>query len=514
MAFYLNCILLCLCLFSHTIQAEEPSPQKLLTLYNTLDPKSLSQHLAFYELYANTLQGEKAIQHAWSLIAPSNQISPVAARDIPLLPSLIPTIVAMVNKQPFEAAPELTAEEIAGINALASHLPNRQLKGYGVISEKELLQLPPDEIDLARGLFLSEMGEGSLRKIQSYEALLDLMALQILARIPIDASPKEKIRTINDFIFDEMGFRFPPHSIYAKNVDVYTFLPSVLDSRKGVCLGVSILYLCLAQRLALPLEMITPPGHIYVRYRSGKDVVNIETTARGINMPSENYLGIETRSLEMRNIKEVIGLTYMNQAAVSLHKKDYELLLSTYLKARDFLPDDDFLTELLGYTYLFNDNEIEGRKLLNLVKDTLPDEAIVKKTIAEDYLKGAVDAEGIKAVYEFVDETRESILDKQRLIRETLRRYPLFRAGWFQLAVTWLQLHRNGEAIKALEQYHVLDPNDPTAEYYLGILYASRLDYNSAWKHLRAAEAIVHARQHNPKPLQEMRRELSQLSPE
>ena len=77
-------------------------------------------------------------------------------------------------------------------------------------------------------------------------------------------------------------FRFPPHSLYAKDIDVYTFLPSVLDSRRGVCLGVSILYLCLAQRLDLPLEAMTPPGHIYVRY--GEDL-NIETTARGIDVP-------------------------------------------------------------------------------------------------------------------------------------------------------------------------------------------------------------------------------------
>ena len=493
---------------------EEPSPQKLQTLYNSLDPKSVAQHLAFYELYGNTPQGEKAIKHAWNLISQPVHATPQASGDIPFLPSIIPCIVAMVNKQPHESFQDLTEKEIAGISRLASHLPNRQLQGYHVTSEKELLKLPPEQIDLGRGLFLSQMGEQSLTKIQSYEALLDLMALQILARVPLDASPQAKIRAINDFIFDEMGFRFPPKSLSVKDIDTYTFLPAVLDSQRGVCLGVSVLYMCLAQRLNLPLEMITPPGHIYIRYRSGDDIINIETTARGVNMDSKVYLGIDNRSLQQRDIKEVIGCTYINQASLYLYKKDYEQALSIYRKARDYLPDDGVLTELMGYTSLFVGNEAEGRRLLTLVKDRLPEEAIVKETMAEDYINGVADAEGIKSIFQRVDETRESVLEKQKMLQETVRRCPHFRAAWFHLAVTWLQLHRTSEALKTLEKYATLDTNDPSADYYLASLYGSRLDYNQAWQHLRHAEEIVHARQHNPEALKALRRELRSLSPE
>ena len=99
----------------------------------------------------------------------------------------------------------------------------------------------------------------------------------------------------------------------------------MLDSRRGVCLGVSILYLCLAQRLGVELEAITPPGHIYVRHVAPDgEIVNIETTARGIDVPSEMYLGMETRKLQKRDIRQVIGLAFMNQAAVSWHRNDPE----------------------------------------------------------------------------------------------------------------------------------------------------------------------------------------------
>ena len=169
--------------------------------------------------------------------------------------------------------------------------------------------------------------------------MIDLMALQIRSTLSPNSKPEEKIDAINRFIFEELGFRFPPHSCYATNVDLYTFLPSVLDSRRGVCLGVSILYICIAQRLSLPLEMITPPGHIYVRYKNGEKEINIETTARGIHLEVlETYLAINTRSLQQRNVKEVIGLSHFNQASVYWITEKMKNPLNAMLQRKNIFP--------------------------------------------------------------------------------------------------------------------------------------------------------------------------------
>src|SRR5262249_51455724 len=146
---------------------------------------------------------------------------------------------ALVNKPIGQERVTLDEKELYAIEQIAKPLPHNKLRGHRIETENELLQLQPYEIDLARGLLLSQL-EGradKMAQIRSYEATLDLMALQILARVPSDASPETKIRTINTFIFEEMGFRFPPHSLYSKEIDLYTFLPSVLDSHRGVCLG-------------------------------------------------------------------------------------------------------------------------------------------------------------------------------------------------------------------------------------------------------------------------------------
>ncbi len=484
----------------------------LSSLYATLDPTSIAQHFAFYELYPNTNEGRQALRHSWELLSGCGSTCDPEM----ILPTVdIQPIISLINRSTQEESPLLNEEQLQVIAKLSKHLHNRSLKGFGLWDENAIIQLPPEQVDLARGLLLSELGEKEQLKILSYEATIDLMALQIIARLPTDATPKQKIRAINDYIFSEMRFRFPPHSIYAKEIDLYTFLPSVLDSRRGVCLGVSILYLCLAQRLDLPLEIITPPGHIYVRYQDEKgDILNIETTARGIDVPSEHYLGVETKSLQQRNIKQVIGLAFMNQAAVSWHNKDPNKAVFLYEKAKPYLQDDYLLNMFLGFNYLFIGKEEEGKALLKKVQGKIPDHAIAPDTVSEDYLKGLTDIEGIQAVFSEVDTSRSSILEKQKRLENVLEKYPKFRGAIFHLAITYLQIGREKEALPILERYTALYPEDPTVNYYLSVIHYQRHNPNLAWKYLKEAEKLTTTKDHHPKALKELKDALQRTCPE
>lgn len=489
-----------------------PSQGKIDTIYNSLDEKSLLQHLAFYQLYKDNHTGQKALKVALDLL--SNPLSSWKKDvDLSFDASIIDTIIHLVNKQSDQKTAPLSSSDVAFLQEISSHLANRKLKGFLATTEEEVLQLPVDEIDLARGLFLSELQGDETQKLYSYEAMIDLMALQILAKLQPNATPESKIAEMNRLIFEEMAFRFPPQSLYAKDIDIYTFLPSVLDSRKGVCLGVSILYICLAQRLGIPLEMVTPPGHIYVRYQGENKTINIETTARGVHLDSEEYLSIDTKGLQLRSIKEVIGLAHFNHAATFWHKEDYPNVIAAYLKAKPYLPNDMLLTELLGVAYLLNGNQNEAITLLKQVEDHLPDYAVSRDYMAKEYLNGLVGIEGIKAIFKPVDETRESLLQKLKSLQKVVDAYPKFTTGLFALATTWLQLHREKEALETFETYHTLDPFNPTAEYFLAELYAKRYDYNKAWQHLLQAEKLVQEKDHHPKELKEFKKELSHLCP-
>ncbi len=477
---------------------------------SSLDPLSVAEHLAFYELYPENEEGKKALGHAWHLLSGGKikQGMPV------ILPRIdIQGIIGLITRQVSEKPPKLSIEQLSAIEELSGRLANRFLKGHGIWTREQLRRLQSHEIDLGRGLLIEQFDE-NVEEIRQYESSLDVMALQILARLPQSATPEDQICEINRFIFQEMGFRYPPHSLYAKDIDLYTFLPSVMDSREGVCLGVSILYLCLAQRIGLPLEIITPPGHIFVRYRQGVRVVNIETTARGIDLPSETYLGIDTRRLPERSMKEVIGLAYMNQASVAWGQNDSQKAIPLYEKAKIYMENDPLVNLLLGFNYLFIGKKKEGRELLQSLKNYTFDWAVSPDTMVNDYFAGGVDEEGIRAIFQHVDETRESIVEKQKKLQDVLKKYPRFRGGLFQLAVTWLQLGRMHEADQILCHYHKLDPTNSVVEYYLSIIGVQRLDYNKAWHHLKLTEKIVQSRDHKCKALHGLRDHLRRLCPE
>jgi tetratricopeptide (TPR) repeat protein len=484
----------------------------LSSLYHSLDPSSISENLAFYELYPDSKEGQEALDRAWNLLSGETSTT----RSALSLPQLdLDAIISLVTKQPSAPAPHLSDAQLDIMQKLGAKLHNRSLKGFDAWTQKQVIALPSEEIDLARALFICQFEDDpdSKRKILEYEATLDLMALQIQRRLPSDASHLEMIRQINRFIFQEMGFRFPPHSVHAKDIDLYTFLPSVLDSRQGVCLGVSILYLCLAQRINLPLEIITPPGHIYLRYPLEEGHLNIETTARGIHLPSDVYLGINTRQLQNRTLKETIGWSFVNQASVSWGKKDYAKAVTIYEKALPYLPNDPLLRLFLGMNYLFIGKKKEGKELLTKV-DPMLEHAVSKETIPSDYLSGKVGIDGLQAIFLSVDEKRSSILEKEQLLQKITYKYPKFRAGLLQLATTYLQLGRTSEALEALKKYHVIDSGDATVEYYLAALFLERLDYLNAWKHLKQAFRLTKARDHNPKALKALQAELRKVCPD
>ena len=493
------------------IQTITPGPD-LQTLYTSLDPLSLSQNFAFYELYPDSELGKAALQRIWSHLCGEQ-------KDIPPL-SVFPrfdvqAIISLVTRQPTDAPITLTEEQIQTLESISSRLGNRKLKGFSLWEEKDLRFLPPEEVDLSRALLIHQFAgdADAKRKIREYEATMDMMAMQILLRLPPNCSGEEKVKEINRFIFQDMGFRFPPHSLHAKNIDLYTFLPSVLDSRQGVCLGVSILYLSLAQRLDLPLEILTPPGHIFISYKDSLKTINIETTARGINLPEDVYLGVNTKTITRRNIKEVIGLSFMNGASVSLGNQDYKGSLELYEKAIIYLPEDPLLKMLLGMNYLFTGQTTKGKKLLKEIEGVCFEGAISPESMPEDFLKGNIDIDGIKAVFLPVDENRTSILEKQEQLKKITKKYPRFRAGLLQYATSYLQLGRTQEALNILLGYHRLDPTSPIVEYYLAILCMERLDFNKAWTFLQQAEKLSYDKDHHPKALQSVRQSLRRVCP-
>ena len=207
-------------------------------------------------------------------------------------------------------------------------------------------------------------------------------------------------------------------------------------------------------------------------------------------------------------------MAFVNQASVFWSKQDYAKTVALYEKARLFLPDDPLLKMFMGLNYLFLGKKSDGLKLLKEIRHITFEEAISSETIPEDFLNGKIDVDGLKAVFLPVDETRESILKKQKELEQILKKHPNFRAGKLHLATTLLQLSRTSEAKTVLESYHRFDPHHCIVEYYLAVLCMHHMDYNQSWTHLKHVESLTQARGHHPKALHAFQENLRRSCPE
>lgn len=99
---------------------------------------------------------------------------------------------------------------------------------------------------------------------QGVLAEIDKLADRLKRRIPADMVPIQKLRLLNRYFFDELGF--------AGNVNDYydpgnSYLHSVLSTRRGIPISLGVLYIELAGQVGLAARGVSFPGHFLVKLR-------------------------------------------------------------------------------------------------------------------------------------------------------------------------------------------------------------------------------------------------------
>lgn len=163
-----------------------------------------------------------------------------------------------------------------------AQLPDYNPQGLKATTLEEVLALPDEEIDLATAIMiLCKEWDASFDVAGSLEEI-DRMALELELRIGPEDNPERIVSLINQYLFEENTYSSldPTDSHYMKTVE-YSALPRVIENKKGDCLGLSLLYLALTERLGLPFYGVAAPRHVFVRYDDGEKRINIETTDKG-----------------------------------------------------------------------------------------------------------------------------------------------------------------------------------------------------------------------------------------
>jgi regulator of sirC expression with transglutaminase-like and TPR domain len=108
---------------------------------------------------------------------------------------------------------------------------------------------------------------------QTVLAQIDALADTLRRRIPADAGALQRLRLLNRYFFEELGF--------AGNVNDYydprnSYLPQVLATRRGIPLTLALLYVELAAQAGLTAAGVSFPGHFLVKLHMPRGEVVID----------------------------------------------------------------------------------------------------------------------------------------------------------------------------------------------------------------------------------------------
>lgn len=135
-----------------------------------------------------------------------------------------------------------------------------------------------EEFNLEQGIWLLAQTQYPDTNLEAYQALLDSYAGELRERIGPAAKPRLALTTINNFLFEELGFRGDEKNYYDPD---NSYLNRVMDRRLGNPIGLSLIYLLVTRRLRLPVTGISLPGHFLCRLQSPTEEIYIDTFYRG-----------------------------------------------------------------------------------------------------------------------------------------------------------------------------------------------------------------------------------------
>jgi regulator of sirC expression with transglutaminase-like and TPR domain len=113
--------------------------------------------------------------------------------------------------------------------------------------------------------------EAALCIAQDDEHLLDLtacltdidkFAVRLKRRLHADIAPIPKLRLLNNFFYQELGFSGNFNDYY--NPD-NSYLHKVLSTRRGIPISLAVIYMELAQQVGLDVKGISFPGHFLMK---------------------------------------------------------------------------------------------------------------------------------------------------------------------------------------------------------------------------------------------------------
>jgi regulator of sirC expression with transglutaminase-like and TPR domain len=184
-------------------------------------------------------------------------------------------------------------------------------------------------------------GDSSSDAEAHFTLQLDSAVLRLSSKCFMQTDPAKIVSELNMYLFTTWGITFNGDRDNVK----YLFPSHVLSVKQGSCVGMSLLYLLLAEKMGIPLYGVLAPGHFFVRFDNGSTKINIETLRKGECMAEawyrEKYSIHDTIRYSMRNltVAEVVGIVCYNLGTICFHDRRYDQAVTYLERASGCLTD-------------------------------------------------------------------------------------------------------------------------------------------------------------------------------
>lgn len=152
---------------------------------------------------------------------------------------------------------------------------------------KQFLAIPEAALDLAKAkLTVDQLIDASIDVTGTLQQL-DAMAEQARSLAPPNASKRDTVVALQTYLYlpgswnGQRPFQYDLDDPYGRNIR-NKLLTTYLNTRKGNCVSMPILFIILGQKLGLDVTAAMAPEHVLVKFRDERGrLFNIEATSGG-----------------------------------------------------------------------------------------------------------------------------------------------------------------------------------------------------------------------------------------
>ena len=258
-------------------------------------------------------------------------------------------------------------------------LPALAYSSAGSLEEEidQLYKLPEERIDIGiASLKLAKEVQPDI-DIASYSAMIDDMVKGAREITKGSTDPDYRIRALNTYLFMRLRIEYDLSDPQARKPQ-NRWLNGMLDTKRGSCVTMPLLYLAVAQRLGYPVYPVNIPLHTFLRYVDPRlKKQNIEATGGGGYVPNGEYIEVFRISkramdsgayLRTMTYREFLGDLIAQNGVYWGMRGDYEKAARYLEKAINMNPRSADIHQMLGIIDLHLSRMANGALANDLMK--------------------------------------------------------------------------------------------------------------------------------------------------